>query len=221
LRRAGFGSGYLRLSVMEWFRENLDHYPVLLPIRFSEDDTELSTLRLHNGTIWRWNRPLVGFSKDGEPHFRLEHRVMAAGPSLIDVIANNAFFHGLVHDLAQQDNPPESQLEFAAARDNYYHAARLGLNATVQWLDGERRELQHLILDLLLPRAQAGLAALGVDRKDAGDTLGIIDARVRSGQNGAAWQRAFLREHGPDMNQLTCAYLAHQRGGQPVHEWPI
>ena len=219
--RVTFGSGYMQGSLLPCFLENLDRYPVLLPLHTDADPAQLHHLRLHNGTIWRWNRPLIGFSENGLPHLRIEHRVVPAGPSVPDMIANVAFYFGLVHALAHQDPAPESLLDFETASANFYAAAREGLRAEIQWLDGRRANVRTLILESLLPLAHAGLDSLGLDAADRDHYLGIIEARARSGQNGAAWQRAWVARHGLDMQKLTAAYLAHQANAEPVHGWPV
>lgn len=219
VRRVTFGSGYVRNSLEELFQENLEHYPVLLPVMLEDPEQRLPHLRLHNGTIWRWNRPLIGFDADGTPHLRIEHRVMAAGPTIVDMIANTAFYYGLVTTLARDDTHPESLLPFSAARDNFYTAARFGFDATIQWLDGGRYNIGRLILERLLPLAERGLQQLAIHPEEVRRYLGIIEARTRSRQNGAAWQRTFVEQHGRDMEALTLAYLEHQQSAVPVHEW--
>jgi hypothetical protein len=218
LRRVTFGSGYARDSILECFTENAAHYPVLLPIRFGAGPERMDHVRLHNGTIWRWNRPLIGFDYDGIPHLRIEHRVVPAGPTIVDMIANAAFFHGLMQSLMVLDSAPEHALDFAAARDNFYAAARLGLDAQVHWLDGRRGSLQALVLQQLLPLARAGLQQLEIDRADCEHYLSIIEARVRSGQTGTAWLRA-AAHCANDPAALTAGYYRQQQGGRPVHEW--
>jgi len=224
-RRVGFGSGYARESLMECFRENLEHFPVLLPMLFEEgEDGPLAHLQLHNGTIWRWNRPLVGFSQDGEPHVRIEHRVVPGGPSTIDAIANAALYFGLAHYYAGQPGgyrSPGRLLAFPQARDNFYACARYGLSARVTWTDGDTHPVAALIREDLLPCARLGLRDLGLDRADVDRYLGIIEDRVRSGRNGAGWQRAWVERHGRDMRSLTAAYAELQAAGAPVHEWPV
>ena len=219
LRRVTFGSGYARHSLEECFLENRDHYPILLPMRFDDEPSRLSHLRLHNGTIWRWNRPLVGFDHLGQPHLRIEHRVVPAGPTIVDAIANAALFFGLVEALGTRPDAPEAELPFAQARDNFYKAARHGLQAHIGWLGGKRGTVQVLTQDVLLPLARQGLEQLDFDRNDVDDYLGIIEARVRTGRTGAAWQRAYVEKHGRDMQALTEAYLDRQRSGKPVDQW--
>jgi gamma-glutamyl:cysteine ligase YbdK (ATP-grasp superfamily) len=220
MRRVTFGSGYARHSVMECFTENLDHYPVLLPMHFDSPPQRLEHLRLHNGTLWRWNRPLIGFN-DGTPHLRIEQRVVPAGPTVADAIANAALFYGLAQSLCDLQQAPEQTLPFAQTRDNFYACAQHGLDAHLIWLDGNKYPAQSLLLKKILPMAHAGLEALGIDSRDAQHYLGIIEARVHNACNGAAWQRAFVAKHGPDMQALLAAYLQRQHSGVPVHEWDI
>ncbi|HRD65841.1 MAG TPA: glutamate--cysteine ligase [Candidatus Competibacter sp.] len=219
-RRVSFGGGYVRDSLLELFVENLAHYPPLLPVDLrAEPAVQLPHLRLHNGTIWRWNRPLLGFEADGTPHLRIEHRVMPAGPSILDTIANAALYYGLAQSLARMQPSVGTALEFAQCRANFYAAARDGLQAEVSWLNGARLPLRQLLLEELLPLARCGLLALEIDAADATEYLDIIAARVESGRTGADWQRGFLARHGPDFEALTLAYLDRQRSGRPVHEW--
>jgi hypothetical protein len=218
--RVTFGSDYVRDSLLELFAENLALYPPLLPVDLSaEPAARLPHLRLHNGTIWRWNRPLLGFEPDGTLHLRIEHRVMPAGPSIPDTIANAALYYGLVCELARMTPPVGAALDFIDCRANFYAAARDGLRAEVRWLNGRRLPLQQLLLEALLPLARRGLRALEIDAADATEYLDLIAARAERGRTGADWQRCFLARHGPDLNELTLAYLERQRSGKPVHEW--
>ncbi len=223
--RVGFGIRYADRSVMECFRANISRYPVLLPHLMDEPIERLAHLRLHNGTIWRWNRPLIGF--DGpdlahpRPHLRLEHRVAAAGPSTNDNVANAAFYFGAVRALSRAATPPEQQQSFAQARTNFYLAAEYGFNAEIPWFDVRRVPLPELILNDLLPLARHGLQDLGIDAAEIEHWLGIIEQRTRTKRTAAAWQRAWIARFGPDMAALTEAYLAHQAEGKPIHEWTL
>jgi len=218
--RVTFGSDYLPDNPLELFRENIERYATLLPTLFENGD-ELPHLRLHNGTIWRWNRLLVGFDDDKLPHLRIEHRPIPAGPTIVDMIANAAVYFGAVRFLAGLRTPPESDLPFSVARDNFYRAARDGLDANLVWLDGREVSVRTLLADELLHMARQGLILLGIDEDDIEHYIGIAEARTTSGQNGAVWQRAHAQIHGRDPFRLTANYLAYQRSAAPVHEWPL
>ncbi len=220
LKRVSFGSDYARESIMECFTENLDHFPILLPETSDADIHEMQHLRLHNGTIWRWNRPLIGFDPDGTPHIRVEQRTPAAGPTLIDAIANSAFYYGLAKNLCDDILENGIPLAFAQAKDNFYQSARNGLEGTITWFNGEKIRLQQLFQDELLNRARYGLKSFGISPQDIDQYLGIIEHRVQNKQNGSSWQKQFMHQH-DDLNAMTSEYLKHQNSGLPVSEWPL
>jgi gamma-glutamyl:cysteine ligase YbdK (ATP-grasp superfamily) len=219
VHRVSFGTGYARESLLECFIENSEHFPVLLPVEYDSPDEELRHLRLHNGTIWRWNRPLIGFDADGAPHLRIEHRVVASGASVVDNIANMAFYYGLVQHYANRYTPPETRLTFAEVRDNFYHAARLGLAHKLTWTDGNRYSMQSLVLEKLLFESEAGLYQLGIADDEIRHYLGVIENRVYNSSTGSDWQRRFVQRHGRDMQLLTQTYYRNQQSNRPVHEW--
>ncbi len=217
LQRVGFGSNYARERLTEVFEENLAHFPALLPILFDDPAEQFPHLRLHNGTIWRWNRPLVGFDEDGTPHFRIEHRVLPAGPTLADMIANATLYYGLAEALSQET----TLLPFAQARDNFYLAAMHGWDAHVIWFGGQHWRLRKLLLEELIPLAREGLQQLKINHRDSEYYLDIIRQRVSADQNGSQWQRRFIAAHGKDFSRLSQTYLHYQQRGKPVHTWPI
>jgi len=221
--RVTFGLRYVEDSVLECFRANLDRFPVLLPQVMDEPPERLAHLRLHNGTIWRWNRPLIGFDADaaGTPHLRIEHRVMPAGPTIADAIANAALYFGALQSFVGEGTHPRRHLPFSVARGNFYQAAQEGLDAEVEWLDRRPTTLRQILTDDLLPRAHQGLTALGITAAETERWLGIIAGRLRTGQTGAAWQRAWVARHGRDLTALTAVYLERQDSGLPVHQWPL
>lgn len=221
IKRVTFGSGYVRESLMECFDENINHYPILLAVDYQDSMDKLRHLRLHNGTIWRWNRPLIGFNDQGQPHLRIEHRVVPSGPSLKDTIANAAFYYGVVASLVEQEIAPESQLVFDKARDNFYNSARHGLRASIQWTDGAQYNVRDLCLDKLLPMAKQGLDLLGIAQDDSNEYLHIIEQRLDKKTNGATWQRQFVEKYGNDMTVMLKAYMERQNSSQPVHEWTV
>jgi len=219
VHRVTFGSDYARESLFECFQENLEHYPVLLPVHYQTRLEQVRHLRLHNGTIWRWNRPLIGFDEDGTPHLRIEHRVCASAPSTVDNIANIAFYYGLVHYYANLERPPEFDLSFADAKNNFYRAAQLGLKHKTRWFDKKTETLQKIILEKLLLEAETGLYKLGINQQDSQRYLSIIEQRVISNQTGSQWQLKFLGAHQDNRTLLTLNYLRNQQSGLPVHEW--
>ena len=218
--RVTFGTRYLDNSVLEIFQANQKRYPILLPLSFDDSPAHMRHVRLHNGTIWRWNRALIGFDDEGAPHLRLEHRVIPAGPTVEDCIANSAFYYGLVHGLAK-DPGLTQKIPFAVAKDNFYRAAKLGLDASVDWTQGKRMALREIILDELVPLANQELLALDLEESDVEHYLSIIHERVASGQNGAKWQRRFVKKHKADMAALCAAYVENQNSNRPVHTWGV
>jgi len=219
--RVTLGNDYTRGSILDCFLDNLEHYPVILPVLLDEPEERLAHLRLHNGTIWRWNRPLIGFDADEIPHVRIEHRVVPAGPTVVDGIATAALYFGAIQDLLDEPGELTDRLPFASARGNFYAAARQGLEAEIPWLGGRVTSLREILVRDLLPRARRGLQALNIDAAEITTWLGIIEARVATGRTGANWQRAYVQRHGPDLTALTQAYLDRQGSGQPVHQWPL
>lgn len=221
VRRVTFGRDYVANSPLELFEENLEHYPVLLPLPQAEAPARFPHLRLHNGAIWRWVRPLIGFDAAGQAHVRLEQRVLPSGPTVLDMVANAALYFGLVHALARQSPAAESDLPFTDARANFYAAARHGLQAELTWLDGRRYPMREWVLETGLPLAHQGLRDFGLPDAEIEHYLGVVEARVRSGQTGAAWQLQRLARVAGDIHRMMDDYLANQRSGVPVHEWDL
>ena len=221
VQRVSFGTDYARKSLFECFEENRLHFPILLPMGFNNKPDELKYVNLHNGTIWRCNRPIVGFDTDGTPHLRIEHRVIPSGPSIVDNVANMAFFYGLMHYYANLETPAETQLEFPMARDNFYTSAQHGMHNKINWPSCKRCNVRHLILNRLLDEAEAGLHALKIKPEDIEYYLGIIQSRAEHIQTGSDWQRLFVSKHGADMKRLTETYYQNQQQGIPVHCWDL
>jgi hypothetical protein len=221
LNRVTFGTGYASNSLLDCFEKNMRDYSILLPMLMDDPDEPLSHLRLHNGTIWRWNRPLIGFDNDGQPHLRIEHRVIPAGPSTIDTIANAALYFGLVYALGHEAPNIVEKISFLRAKGNFYTAAKHGLDAEIYWNGDEAIAIRTLLTETLLPMAKRGLELLDMDTNDIKHYLGVIEARLQKNQNGANWQRAYVARHGHNMEDLMAAYLEGQQSGLPVHEWKL
>ncbi len=224
-KRVSFGTGYAQDSIAECFTENVQDFPVLLPMLFEDEPEKFSHLRLHNGVIWRWNRPLVGFDADGTPHVRIEHRILPAGPSMVDMIANAAFFYGLTQslcqELAENREPGKHIMPFEQARHNFYLAARKGLEAEIVW-ERQRHagiDLKKLIIERLIPKARKGLQSLEIEGSSIDYYLDIIAERCASGQTGAIWQIDHARKTHGDPQALIKDYLSHQHQNLPVHTW--
>ena len=233
--RVWFGERWIT-SVFDLFEENIRYFPALLPICEEEDplavldrgDTpQLAEMSLHNGTVYRWNRPVYGVV-GGRPHLRVENRVLPAGPTIADVMANAAFYYGLVRSLVEAERPIWTQMSFTTAAENLHAAARDGLDAQLYWPGVGDAPVAELILRRLLPAAREGLAGWGVDDAVAGRLLGIVEQRCLTGQNGAAWQIATvagLTRGGLDrreaLRQMTQRYIEHMHSNEPVHGWTI
>ena len=239
--RTWFGERWIN-SAYELFEENLRYFPALLPICDEEDPLEvldaggipsLAELVLHNGTVYRWNRPVYGIA-DGVPHLRVENRVLPAGPTVTDVIANAAFYYGVVRALAEDARPVWSRLPFEAAAANFDAACRYGIDARLQWprrgrLGGIAEvDAVSLVRDELLPLAEAGLDAWGVEPSDRDRYLGVIEERCRRRTNGATWQVATFHralEAGMPRDAALAAttrrYAELMHLDEPVHTWPV
>ena len=218
--RVTLGSGYVGEDITELFEENLREYPILLPVEPRDPVRCYSCLRLQNGTIWRWVRPIVGFDSDGTPHLRIEQRVLPAGPTVRDMMANAALYFGAVHTLARALDDAEQMLPFALVQENFYEAARRGLDAEIHWLNGSGKRNIRGVLSELIPLSAEGLTAQGMDEDLVDHYLNIINVRLATGRTGSEWQLAHFNRHG-DLHKLTAAYLENQRTGRPVHEWQI
>ena len=231
--RVWFGERWIT-SIFDLFEENVRYFPSLLPIVDDEDPLEvlergdvpqLAELRLHNGTIYRWNRPVYDVVR-GRPHLRVENRCLPAGPTVVDVLANAAFYYGLVKVLAEADRPVWSQMSFTAAEENFHNGARHGIDARIYWPGIGEVPATELVLRHLLPLAHRGLAEWGVGTADADRLLGIIEQRCLKGVNGASWQadtfhRLFEDNDRPDaLREMVRGYVDHMHSNQPVHTWP-
>jgi gamma-glutamyl:cysteine ligase YbdK (ATP-grasp superfamily) len=234
--RVWFGERWIT-SVFDLFEENLRYFPALLPICEDEEPLavldggatpQLAEMSLHNGTVYRWNRPVYGVV-NGTPHLRVENRVLPAGPTIADVMANAAFYYGLVRYLAEAQRPIWTQLSFGTAAENLHEAARHGLDAQLYWPGAGDTPAAELILRRLLPQAREGLSRWDVSQVHADRLLGIVEQRCLTGQTGAAWQintvAEITRHSGVDrheaLRQMTQRYIEHMHTNEPVHTWPL
>jgi len=234
--RVHFGDHWIDESVIEIFQEDIARFRVVLTTEFEEDPIgmvkrgevpRLRALCLHNGTVYRWNRACYGISDNGKPHLRIENRVIPSGPTILDEVANAAFFFGMMSKLSRSIGDIREHLNFADAKSNFLAAAREGLRAQQVWFEGRQMTAQELILDELLPLAREGLAEAGIDEGDIERYMGVIQQRVEMRRTGARWQLESLegmKDKGSEnerLRALTSSMIDQAESGRPVGEWEL
>ncbi|MGW2559510.1 glutamate-cysteine ligase family protein [Streptomyces sp. NPDC001514] len=234
--RVWFGERWIT-SVFDLFEENVRYFPALLPLCDEEDPLEtleggdipqLGELTLHNGTIYRWNRPVYAVAHD-RPHLRVENRVLPAGPTVADVLANGAFYYGLTRALVEEERPVWSRMSFSAAEDNLHAAARHGIDARLYWPGMGEVPVAELVLRRLLPLAHRGLELSGMDAAWREPLLGIIEQRCVTVRNGAVWQAEMFHhvvdtahvDHHEALRRMTRQYIDYMHLNAPAHTWPV
>lgn len=231
--RVWFGERWIT-SIFDLFEENVRYFPSLLPELSDEDPVaelaagrapQLAELRLHNGTIYRWNRPVYDVV-DGVPHLRVENRVLPAGPSVVDMLANAAFYYGLLRTLSEEDRPLWTKMSFAAAHHNFVEGAQHGLDARFYWPGLGEVTPDELVLRRLLPMAHDGLRRWGVAAEVCDRYLGVIEGRAKTGRTGSTWQVAtvqVLQEQGltrpQALAEMLRRYVQRMHSNEPVHTW--
>jgi hypothetical protein len=231
--RVWFGERWIT-SIFDLFEENVRYFPSLLPELSDEDPAaelaagrtpKLSELRLHNGTIYRWNRPIYDVV-NGLPHLRVENRVLPAGPTVIDMMANAAFYYGLLRTLAEDDRPIWTKMSFAAAQHNFTSAAQHGMESRLYWPELGEVTPDELILRQLLPLAHEGLRRRSVAGEVCDRYLGVIEGRAKTGQTGAAWQVSTVqkiqqtgRSRPEALAGMLREYVERMHSNEPVHTW--
>jgi CBS domain-containing protein len=234
-QRVSFGDHWVEKSILEIYREDIARFRALVAVDPGESPLAmlargeippLKALCLHNGTIYRWNRPCYGV-KDNRAHLRIENRVLPAGPTITDQFANATFFHGLMCALGEEYGDVTRVMSFDDAKANFLAAARYGLQARFRWVGGESLPAEALILDRLLPLARQGLKGRGLDHEDVDHYLDVLETRVRSGRTGAQWaidSLVGMQGRGRSSERyraLTAAMVAEQENGRCVHDWAL
>ena len=234
-QRVYFGDRWVRKSVIELFQDDIARFRSLIRGEYDAepmamlDRGELPRLRalcLHNGTVYRWNRPCFGV-KDNVAHLRIENRVLPSGPTVLDEVANAAFFFGLMSSVGEEYGDLSEVMAFDDAKGNFMAAARYGLKAQFHWVRGRAWTAESLILQQLLPLAHAGLERHGISSAERERYLGVIEERVRSGQTGAQWALDSLAGMDPSvsmdarMRSIVSSMEEQQWSGKPVHEWAL
>lgn len=233
--RVWFGERWIT-SIFDLFEENVRYFPSLLPEVSDEDPVaeleagrtpHLAELRLHNGTVYRWNRPVYDVVAD-RPHLRVENRVLPAGPTVIDMLANAAFYYGMLRALAEEDRPIWTRMDFVAAQRNFTEAARHGMRAELFWPGFGTANAAELVLTELLPMAYDGLDRWGVACGVRDRLLGVIEGRARARRNGASWQVSAVRALGQRglarpaaLAEMLRLYCDHMHSNEPVHTWEV
>ena len=233
--RVNFGNRWVEGSIIDNLRNDAIRYRVLLAQSVEANSTEelaagripeLRAWRLHNGTIWRWNRACYGIM-NGVPGLRIEARYLPAGPSVTDEVANAAFLLGLLIAAPREFGEIAKKMPFDVAKNNFYNTARYGLDSQIMWLDGKCQPAAKLILDEMLPLARTGLEYAGIKAEDIDRTLGTIEERAQQGKSGASWMLDSISRMDPKAKQnvrmrtLTAAMKANQESGRPVHQWKL
>jgi CBS domain-containing protein/gamma-glutamyl:cysteine ligase YbdK (ATP-grasp superfamily) len=231
--RVDFGTDWLKESVTEIFKYDIAYYKLLLAGDIQEDSLEelkrgqipkLRALSLHNGTIYKWNRPCYGIT-NGKPHLRIENRYIPSGPTVIDEMANAAFWLGLMEGMPDDIGEIHDQLDFDFAKLNFLKAAQVGLGAQFKWTDGRVRTAEDLLLNTLIPLSRAGLAKVNTPQEDIDRYLNIIEGRVKNHQTGSIWtNHSFtkLKRHTSMEEALvavTAGMIKRQDTNEPVHTW--
>ncbi len=234
-QRVSFGDEWVKDSILEIYRDDIARFRSLITAAPDESPIAmldrglippLKSLRLHNGTVYRWNRPCYGVH-EGKAHLRIECRVLPAGPTVRDEVANAAFFYGMMAALADEYGDVTKVMTFDDAKANFVAAARYGLHARVKWTGGKAWAVDELILKQLLPFARAGLKSQNVDAKDIDTYLGVLEERVHSTRTGAQWafdSLAAMGDTGRSVDRyraLTAAMVENQAKGAPVHTWDL
>ncbi len=234
--RASFGDDWLHGSILDLYKDDISRYPILLGGKVEEDASEmvkngitpkLEALQIHNSTVYRWNRPCYGISPNGKPHLRIENRIISAGPTLLDQMANAAFWYGLMIGLADEVGDIREVLSFGSVKENFERASKFSIQSELIWKDETSVSASQLILDELAPLARKGLEKRGIVTEDIDRYLGIIEERANLRINGAVWSlNAYnhLNAQGSEPNalaSLTAAMVEYQKTEQPLHTWEI
>ncbi len=234
--RVTFGNRWLKNSILDLYKEDITRFRVMLMANLNEDVFEqiengitprLRALTIHNSTVYRWNRPCYGISANGKPHLRIENRILPAGPTVIDEVANASFWLGLMTALGDHYSNIPKQFDFDHAKSNYISTAFNGLHSEMRWFNNKKIGVCELVKKELLPIAREGLEKNEVQKEDIDKYLGVIEQRVEKEQNGTLWM---LRSHA-SLNKevgkeemsvlLTSAMVKNQKKGIPVHDWKL
>lgn len=235
MARVPFGHGWVRKDAFELFAESCYLYPILIPVCGDADDLavvqeggtpELAELRLQQGTIWNWNRPVYDPADDG--HLRIELRSLPSGPTPIDMMASAAFHVGLTVGLSHVVESLLPAFPFRYADFNFYRAAQSSLEAEILWpvIDetSPRQASAAQVCLEMLPLADEGLDEIGVDEAERRLLLDLVRDRLLSLQTPAKWQRQFVGNLGDiprdiALQELVEQYISRSQTLVPFTDW--
>lgn len=233
--RVTFGRNWVENSILDVFHEDVARFRIILTRELEENSLEslkhgkipkLDAWRMHNGTIWRWNRACYGVMNN-QPSLRVEVRFLPSGPTIMDEMANSAFFLGLMMSLPKEFGDVTKRMEFDDAKTNFFNVARYGLKTQIFWLNGQTFRASRLILEELLPLAKQGLRDAGIDAADIEKYLGILEERVLQEKTGSQWVLDSLAQMDKKaklnvrLRTITAAMLDEQKKGKPLHKWDL
>lgn len=232
--RVTIGKQWASGTAVDIFKNDVALYNVIMTKEIEDNSMDvlsqgripkLKALCLHNGTIYRWNRACYGVG-GGKPHLRIENRYIPAGPTVLDQMANFAFWVGLMKGRPTQFDEISTQMDFRDAKANFIKAARTGKDSTMHW-NGNQVPVPELLEKELLPMAYAGLEKSGIDKGDIERLLNIVGARSK-GQTASKWLVKNYRGLRKTLKQddalltLTEGIYKNQQGiALPVHQWPM
>lgn len=232
-QRVTFGNRWIK-SVSDVYKNDIARHTLLFLTDIEHDSLEtlkkgeipnLKALQLHNGTIYKWNRPCYGVL-NGTPHLRIENRYLPSGPTVQDEIANFAFWVGLMCNIPDKYRNIWERINFDEVKENFYKAAMWGIQSGMVW-DGKLMSARRLILEVLIPMAREGLEKKGINQGDIDKNLDIIRGRAENYATGSRWIVESYRKLRENLTReestVAITAIMHYRKltGKPVHEWGV
>lgn len=233
--RVTFGNQWIEDSILDVYKEDISRYRVMLSAEVEEEVEklmeegkvpQLMALNVHNSSVYRWNRPCYGVG-NGKPHLRIENRVLPSGPTVVDEVANAAFWLGLLNGFEDEYPDITKEMDFDNARMNFFAASKMGLDTKFIWTKDRKITAVDLIKDELLPIAKNGLSKADIDPSDIDTYLNIIEERADAAQTGSYWMvksyGKLIKEGNKEqaLSAITNAMIKNQNKGEPVHKWGL
>jgi CBS domain-containing protein len=232
-QRVSFGDKWIQ-NITEIYKDDISRYTLLLTTDIERDSLDmlengeipkLKALSLHNGTIWKWNRPCYGVANN-VAHLRIENRYIPSGPTVIDEMANMAFWIGLMEAVPESVKGNWHKYNFEVAKENFYKAATTGIQAGIVWED-KMYSAKELITQELIPLCKKGLRSCQVSENDIERYMNVIEERVNRGLTGSRWTvksyRRLRQKLSREEAMVTLTHAMHKRRltKRPVHTWKL